>query len=202
MSCGWARSHRCAKKKPRLKDFEPKHHRAWASQTTLRGLKNCLANMSNFSLSQSSQLGRSNQNESWIQMSDVIMSDEPRHSETLPKQQERAPRRYCTNSHAIPGTGPSTICCSKLLSDTRSCCLALTNFETPLLRLRYKNIRVHFKKALLHALTRENHLIISTIPFMTCGTGTSTMCSKILPDSRSVDVTLITSRLCSWLTAI
>ena len=38
---------------------------------------------------------------------------------------------------------------------TRPCCLTLTNFETPLLRLRYKNIRVHFKSALLHALTRE-----------------------------------------------
>ena len=50
MSCGWARSHRCAKKEPRktLKDFEQKHHRVWASQTTLRGLENCLATMSNF----------------------------------------------------------------------------------------------------------------------------------------------------------
>ena len=47
--------------------------------------------------------------------------------------------------------------------------------------------------------SRGKNLIISTIQFMTCGTGTSTICSKILPDSRSVDVTLITSRLCSWL---
>ena len=110
MSCGWARSHRCAKKEPRktLKDFEQKHHRASASQATLRGLKNCLATMSNFSLffflrerdvfwscsdSQSCQLGRSSQNESCIQLSDVIMGDEPRHFKTLPRLQERAPRR-------------------------------------------------------------------------------------------------------------
>ena len=55
------------------------------------------------------------------------------------------------------------------------------------------------QKCVVACTHKGKTLIISTIPFMTYGTGTSTICSKILPDSRSVEVTLITPRLCFWL---
>ena len=127
------------------------------------------------------------------------MSDEPRHFKTLPRLQERAPRRI----PRTPTRSPRHWAFHDLLLQA--------SFRHTLLLSRLDQFRNSsaasaaqkhsrsLQKGVVACTHKGKTLIISTIPFMTCGTGTSTICSKILPDSRSVDVTLITSRLCSWL---